>query len=186
MREFFRGWRRKVGCLLLVMACLFMGLRVRSRFYEDDLRFRMSPHSIQILQLFQKGLGWASSWEPEDGPRMIRENGAVSCTVLMDGENSIQWESAPRSGSDSDVLERVQWILSLGGCSYGHELDDPKSGVGSRILLVSYSTLVLSLTLLSGYLICWQPRKRAPSGSIALPPHSSGNDHQSRAAGHDQ
>lgn len=30
MREFFRGWRRKVGGFALVMACVFTGMWVRS------------------------------------------------------------------------------------------------------------------------------------------------------------
>src|SRR5262245_3802284 len=35
MREFFKGWRRKVGCVTLVMALASLGLWTRS-FQSDD------------------------------------------------------------------------------------------------------------------------------------------------------
>lgn len=35
MREFLRGWRRRIGVLALVLACAFMGGWVRS-YSEDD------------------------------------------------------------------------------------------------------------------------------------------------------
>jgi hypothetical protein len=37
MGEFFRGWRRKVGVLTLMMACVAMGGWVRSSFIKDHL-----------------------------------------------------------------------------------------------------------------------------------------------------
>jgi hypothetical protein len=38
MREFFRGWRRKVGCVTLVMTCALMGLWMRSiRTFDEVL-----------------------------------------------------------------------------------------------------------------------------------------------------
>ena len=39
MREFFRGWRRKVGVVTLVLALVFMGGCVRSQAFVDTLTF---------------------------------------------------------------------------------------------------------------------------------------------------
>jgi hypothetical protein len=39
MREFFHGWRRKIGCLALVMACIVSVLWVRSLLIEDVVVF---------------------------------------------------------------------------------------------------------------------------------------------------
>lgn len=36
MREFFRGWRRKVGCVALVMACIVVGMWIRSSVFYDQ------------------------------------------------------------------------------------------------------------------------------------------------------
>src|SRR3954462_3489874 len=37
MREFFRGWRRKLGVATLVMACVFAAGWVRSLFHRDNI-----------------------------------------------------------------------------------------------------------------------------------------------------
>lgn len=37
MRDFFSGWRRKVGCLLLCVACLLSLLWYRSLFFGDRM-----------------------------------------------------------------------------------------------------------------------------------------------------
>lgn len=37
MREFFSGWRRKVGCGALVMALVLMGGWIRSRVVQDQI-----------------------------------------------------------------------------------------------------------------------------------------------------
>ncbi len=42
MSEFFHGWRRKVGCGSLFIACLLMGAHLRSQVYADNLRCRLA------------------------------------------------------------------------------------------------------------------------------------------------
>lgn len=37
MREFFNDWRRKAGCVALVMACVVAGMWLRSQFYYDGV-----------------------------------------------------------------------------------------------------------------------------------------------------
>ena len=36
MGELFKGWRRKLGCVTLVMACAMMGMWFRSKFIEES------------------------------------------------------------------------------------------------------------------------------------------------------
>jgi len=43
MGDFFKGWRRKAGCVTLVMACTFAAAWVRSFIVED----RMTHHRTQ-------------------------------------------------------------------------------------------------------------------------------------------
>ena len=45
MRQFFRGWRRKVGCVTLVTACLLLAAWVRNHFYADDLQMTITDTS---------------------------------------------------------------------------------------------------------------------------------------------
>lgn len=41
MREFFRGWKRKAGCVTLLLACVFTAGRIRSREDEDDFGLKV-------------------------------------------------------------------------------------------------------------------------------------------------
>src|SRR5882757_1087048 len=42
MREFFHGWRRKAGCVTLVMACMLMIGWMRSRVVHEGLALKCS------------------------------------------------------------------------------------------------------------------------------------------------
>lgn len=160
MRDLFKGWRRKVGCAALVMACVFMGLWVRSRFLEDDVRFRVAPHTVHAFHLFDGGLAWISMWEPSDGPRVMTDNGAASVLMLMDNQLYIEWQADPGRGSDSDAFQHLRWSWNLGGYRYGVQPTDQKTGVGSRVLLIPYASSVVCLTLFSAYLILWNASLR--------------------------
>ena len=46
MREFFHGWRRKSGCVTLMMALLFMGGWIRSRTDRDTAVIRTGTNSF--------------------------------------------------------------------------------------------------------------------------------------------
>lgn len=48
MREFFNGWRRKVGCVVLVMACGLTSAWVRSKHTQDAVCFRLANRG-QVL-----------------------------------------------------------------------------------------------------------------------------------------
>ena len=48
MREFFKPWRRKIGLLTLLMACVFMAGWVRSSFIRDWIVFYSGNHLVQF------------------------------------------------------------------------------------------------------------------------------------------
>jgi hypothetical protein len=58
MREFFNGWKRKVGCATLIMALAFAGAWVRSHEVEDEIRIRFG-FSSHYLKSEGRGLGWS-------------------------------------------------------------------------------------------------------------------------------
>ena len=49
MGDFFRGWRRKIGLLSLVLALLFMGVWVRSLSVMDVINVRTSLRTAQMF-----------------------------------------------------------------------------------------------------------------------------------------
>ena len=51
MREFFRGWRRKVGCITLVMACAFVGGGIRSGVVFDRIAFAIGTRQHEITSI---------------------------------------------------------------------------------------------------------------------------------------
>ena len=55
MREFFNGWRRKAGCVTLVMACGLMGMWVRSCIVIDNVRIPFGNQRLEFAT-FRGGL----------------------------------------------------------------------------------------------------------------------------------
>ena len=68
MREFFKGWRRKVGCVTLVMACAVATAWVRSELnYLDDYFFTLGMRDHNIMSGYGRMTWW--SWDGEAGNR---------------------------------------------------------------------------------------------------------------------
>ena len=59
MREFFKGWKRKLGCVTLVTACLLMGMWIRSQRIHDAYSFGFNHHQQAIIS-FDGRLTWWS------------------------------------------------------------------------------------------------------------------------------
>jgi hypothetical protein len=58
MKEFFRGWKRKVGVVTLLMACVFAGGWVRGYSMYDSLalgqtRWSTSRYGIMVIKRFE-------------------------------------------------------------------------------------------------------------------------------------
>ena len=142
MQEFIRGWKRKVGCVTLVMACLFAALWVRSQFYLHELGY-LSPSfaSRQLVTADRRGLTWC-------------KRTGLGATPLPEFMN-FYWRSYryPEGYSPQETpLVRV-----ICGFRFGYE----KSPFGSfAFWTVPYWPIVLPLTILSGWLLLSQPRKQ--------------------------
>ena len=63
MREFFYGWRRKVGCVALVMACMLMIAWVRSVIVRDTMMFGFDGSSHYITCTAGR-IEWTRWWYP--------------------------------------------------------------------------------------------------------------------------
>ena len=60
MGGFFNGWRRKAGCVALVMALVFMGASIRCFYYEDWCFVRFGG-TFYLLRSDRGGLS-CNSW----------------------------------------------------------------------------------------------------------------------------
>src|SRR5262249_54008008 len=79
MREFFRGWRRKAGCVVLAWACAFMGWWVRSVTVTDEFipPGKLIPlcRSKIIIASTPRGLEIEKSWSDNKGANYSIPNG---------------------------------------------------------------------------------------------------------------
>jgi hypothetical protein len=131
MREFFKGWRRKAGCVTLVMALALGGLWVRS---FSDYDFFLFP-VLGRQNLCSTSAGRVTWWsipitdptevEWRHGSAMAGTHGAIGFYLMTSTD-----------GMDSD--QRAQL----------------------RLWTAPHSFLVVPLTLLSAYLILWKPRPK--------------------------
>jgi len=140
MGEFFKGWRRKMGVLTLVMACVFAAGWVRSQETAD---------SIYIVVCHRE-----YCFSSETGQLGISE---------FDDEPDYPWEYPLIRSSvarhDVDIPQQpffFKYVRDEGMYS------PPFSGIR-----VSYSPIVLPLTLLSAYLLLVKPRH--PTTSVTQP-----------------
>ena len=65
MRELFKGWRRKTGCVALVMACALAASWLRSLAASDSLWLRIGDR-CQILRHDDGRISWDSYEVPDE------------------------------------------------------------------------------------------------------------------------
>jgi hypothetical protein len=142
MREFFRGWRRKAGCVTLLMACVLTGAWIRSLCTTNIVEFAKGTATTDIFYSFDGSLVWR---------KVHQEWPNVKASFR-------EWDAQPRSDYDFFDDDRIQWLCRCCGTGIGEEVDGPKDW--SIYVIVHYSVVVIPLTLLSAYLILSKPRKR--------------------------
>ena len=136
MREFFEGWRRKVGCVTLVMACVFAAGWVRSFRVEDGISFPTGDPNIGALVSVNGEIGLIQ-WYDDDN---LWPDGAVP-----------QVASTPFPPATPTSLGTWIWCC----CGLG-----VKGWLEHRYYVISYWSIVIPLTLLSAYLLLWKPRPK--------------------------
>ena len=152
MREFFKGWRRKAGCVTLVMACMLMAGWVRSLIIRDEITVHGSPRQTGVSM---DGFVTWSRFAPD----------AIKTEVTWTAKeitSQVRKESR-RHGS-------YDWKWECCGFLFG--TITTKSTWWSRGIeftntedywQVPYWSATVPLTLLSGFLILWKPRKKVAS-----------------------
>lgn len=140
MGEYFRGWKRKLGLLVLVMALVFMASWVRSQSVGDlftfvtttpDVIYCTSGHGFIQVELHRYGFA-ARNW-------FARQR--------------TQWASSSLVG---DGLDQSQGPLIL-----KYSSSNPDDILAGSTLIVPYRTIVLPLTAISAWLLLSKPRTTA-------------------------
>jgi len=160
MGDFFKGWRRKMGVMTLVMALVFMAGWVRSLTCYDAVGYRWSNVEQVDFISFQSVLYLWNQYPS-----------ATSTTLRIASNRTypIHWYSY-RLPKDGLVLSsaNLQWnwrYFGFGICENQTTEDQMQS------LAIPYWSIVLPLTLLSAYLLLGKPRVAKPkieSGSARM------------------
>ena len=142
MREFFRGWKRKLGVVTLVIACLFMGVWLRSHAILDRITLFTRHEMFERISVRQGQI-------------------ALFSTAAHPAQKSPEWASFnPVSGLFpwEDELQRGQgnwrWrFFGIGVWEYKADHD-----WWSKWYVLQCRTIVYPLTLLSAWLLLSKPR----------------------------
>jgi len=161
MSEFFRGWRRKIGFVTLVMALCFMAGWVRSLIIGDILRFPVREITCQYAS--NGGVFTIESLSP-DGLQPARW---LWNTTPVDHTSEYDFFS---DGAEFDWL----WVSGDFLC-YNKKWKNPGTipYVYSYCVAAPYWSITVPLTLISLWLLLSKPRPPTPK-TFAEPTSANG------------
>ncbi len=149
MREFFRGWRRKAGGLTLLIACVLVGMWIRSLVIWDDLLVMSADTRCDLNS--ERGR-FSIEWRRSD------HEGALF--TFWRNDTYENFDIRLLRFLDDDAKSKFVWRLDCIGVSIGTLSPKMSDDFEMHFVVVSYWVAALPLTLLSAYLILWKPRKR--------------------------
>ncbi|MEI8383783.1 MAG: hypothetical protein WCJ09_26955 [Planctomycetota bacterium] len=154
MREFFRGWRRKAGCVTLLMAIAVTGAWIRSRVIHDFLTIR-SRKTLDRLSATSQGMKWerVKAIRAADFPKTVGTEWtsfpASTTMTLMPFDSVVGIYSVNTIQSD--------WQFCGFRSQRGHYGE--ATFVQHGYWVIPYWSFAAPLTLLSACLILWKPQK---------------------------
>jgi len=162
MGEFLRGWKRKIGCVTLLMALVMMLCWLRSLSCSDTVRLLDLGHEYHVVSSWHGGLWWErhieTSYEElrSNYPNFPSYFSVHEENGMMVVENfvHIRWNFAGFEFSD----------IASSGNSDGRP--DNSSWEHIHLIGMPHWSITIPLTLLSSYLILW-PGKRPERKSKA-------------------
>jgi len=151
MREFFKGWRRKAGCILLVLACVLSGGWIRSLSSRSEVVIVLKNHHVHHFETSVDGLVWRSckpdlSWKDENSDHLP----SIDLWDNRDAESRdyFQWTDG----------QWPYWHQHWCGFHLG-QIDALHWGGTITVFIVPYWSVAIPITFLSAYLIL-RPGKR--------------------------
>ena len=150
MWTYFLGWRRKAGCVTLVMACVVMGIWMRSYLTCDQISFRTSEVTTDTVSSLEGFLTW-SRLRHQRSKRQYHLN---------------RWQSIP----SQVVKELFPPTVAVEWRWYGFGFTKHLNGDDSisEGCLIPYWSVTIPLTMLSAYLLLSKPRPvKEPEPTVA-------------------
>ncbi|MDB5347775.1 MAG: hypothetical protein JWP89_6152 [Schlesneria sp.] len=154
MWAFFRGWRRKVGCITLLVACLFLVMYLRSRVLLDEIAIVASTHQQECYGSMNGVFFWQSYeatlavFTPTPyfsyGKLAFKPDGPFD----PDNPGDAQWRSRWFGGGIVEFPTLpIRTVNGSGGA------------VSITLRYISYWYFIVPLTAVAAYLILCRPQK---------------------------
>lgn len=149
MPSYFKPWRRKLGVLTLAMACVFAAGWVRSHAVSDRISIQIDDLGYCFFASSQGYVSWRRTYGgPHDFP--VKR---IAWQTFADHKGV--WQPAGDLG-DAKVAWRWQAFgFDFGKCGF-HSV---ASYFTYNFAFVPYWSIVIPLTVLSGYLLLSKPRQ---------------------------
>ena len=157
MREFFRGWKRKLGVVTLVLACVFAAGWVRSLSVCDQFSMPLRKHHHVYFASLNQTLFWSQDESPAPYPTL----GAYALPKAA-------WDDWAHAGE----WDEVEWTWRRFGFAIGERTIQYGPSPLKKVLAVAfpYWSIVIPPTFLSAWLLLSKPRpakQTAPSMTTA-------------------
>ena len=158
MGKFFHGWRRKVGMVTLVLALAFMAGWIRSFNEVDQIEYLKDTQTLHVVYSCPAGIGWTRLHEIRKVPKHTIGIGNFNCQTFhstnRNGAYPFNWKDEP---------VEANWF---GFRKFSVYLESGSSLEALKIWIVAYPTIVIPLTLLSGFLLFG--KRRSQSKKVTL------------------
>lgn len=160
MSEFFYGWRRKAGCVLLVMACVVCMGWARSIEHLDAVSITVHRVEYRVASIYGKLSFIRNTPLHDDHTEELQSVRWISET-LSEGAWFFPNEAGVMTLLDNwdinfgyDLLWRWDW----GGLSFGSGVNQKDQ---AEVYDFPYFMFAVPLTILSAYLILWPGKRKA-------------------------
>ncbi|MBS0201252.1 MAG: hypothetical protein JSS49_00025 [Planctomycetes bacterium] len=152
MREFFKGWRRKLGCVTLLMACMVVAAWLRSGIRYDFFDLNIAGMTYRL------GLHGGNL-------RFIKQGPSASKQLVSWNTGELQELLPYQPGQSRDPWDGIavdwRWDWNEFHAGAGQY---PGGRLSHTCFIIPYWSLTVPLTLLSASLLLWKPRKRTGQG----------------------
>lgn len=151
MGTFFKPWRRKVGTLTLLLACVTMAAWGRSRDTADTVRFPKTQLTSTVFSSGPSGLGLSTVRHPLVG-------------------QSVELHSAPADPREygpipdnPNIIKSSYWLFRFIATK-----PDASGLPLFSTLVIPHLSIVIPLTLLSAWLLLTNPKTAGPPSVCAM------------------
>ena len=151
MGDFFNGWRRKIGVVALLMACVFLGGWFRNMTTYDAVSVPLGKQTKAVFLSVDHALVWVKIQSPDSAPAFP------------------EWESRPAiTAQFKPLTDYRDYCSQWCGLAIGDVPPTMAGGDHISFWVAPYWVVILSLTVFSVDLLLIKPKKSMPK-SISDP-----------------